>query len=95
MKNLFPSATSELLDAAKSRLRLTSDYKLAQALKWNPATISQLRKGTYCMGLIAAAEFAEKTGIQITEIIYAARVDKQQQKNKPINGVSAQNSERI
>jgi len=47
------------------------------------------------MGLIAAAEFAEKTGIQITEIIYAARVDKQQQKNKPINGVSAQNSERI
>ena len=73
---MIRSATGELLDEAKSRLGLTSDYKLGKALNWGQSAVSNLRRGANCMSLIAAADFAEKTGISLEKVVNAARADK-------------------
>lgn len=53
------SATTDLLDLAKARRGLTTDYALAQALGWATAQVSNYRSGRRGMGDEQACEVAD------------------------------------
>lgn len=74
--------TAALLDAARARLGLTSDNKLAQALGWPQGTISGYRRGARCMDVEQVAEFAAKTGIPVETVLAAAVNDRRTLKSK-------------
>jgi hypothetical protein len=63
------TTTAELLDAAKTRLGLTSDYQLANALGWQKATVSNYRRRTRSMDLQQVADFHAKTGIPLEIVV--------------------------
>lgn len=74
MEDLKSIRTPDLLDEAKRRLGLTSDYKLAQALNWLSGTMSGYRNGRTSMDVPQAAHFCSVTGIDFS-IVAAAVVN--------------------
>jgi hypothetical protein len=79
----FPIRTTpDLLDAAKQRLGLTSDYALAKALKWPTSNMSAYRCGRRSMDLVQAAEFEEVTGIPMKLAALAAKGDREYRRQK-------------
>ena len=75
------SATTDLLDEAQSRLGLTSDNQLAQALGWLQPTVSAYRAGRRCMDVERVAEFSAKTGIPLERVVAAAIEDRRRLKS--------------
>lgn len=69
MENLKFADTPALLDAAKTRLGLTSDYKLAQALNWPFTTLSNYRTGRSSMRVDHLRHFCQKSGISIEDAV--------------------------
>lgn len=53
------STTTDLLDLAKERTGLTTDYKLAQALGWAVSQVSNYRTGRRGLGDDQACELAD------------------------------------
>jgi len=78
------ATTPELLDRAKRLLGLDTDYKLAKCLKWPVQQVSRYRTGASSMSLVAAQDFAEITGISLSEIANAARADHEQRRRKTV-----------
>jgi hypothetical protein len=70
------TATAELLDTAKAKMGLTSDYQLAKALGWPSSTMSSYRQGRRAMELEQAVSFATKTGIALEEVANVALQDR-------------------
>lgn len=79
------SSTAELLDAAKSRMGLTSDYKLALALKWRHTTMSNYRQNKRSMDVEKIEEFANATGIPLATVVRVAVLMKQREKSQGRN----------
>lgn len=69
------TTTSELLDAAKASMGLTSDYQLAKALDWPFTTMSNYRTGRNAMGVEQVADFHIKTGIPLEVVVNVAAED--------------------
>lgn len=76
MEDLRNALTADLIDAAKRRMGLDTDYKLAKALKWSQNNLTNYRTRGGSMDLIRAYEFSEVTGITLEEIARAARNDR-------------------
>lgn len=76
------TATAALLDSAKERLGLTSDYQLAKALSWPISTLSNYRQGRRAMELEQVVAFATKTGIALEEVAQTAIEDRARLKAK-------------
>jgi predicted transcriptional regulator len=70
------TATAALLDTARNRLGLTSDYQLANALGWPNSTVSSYRTGRRAMELEQVVAFAGKTGIALEEVAKVAIEDR-------------------
>jgi len=76
MESLKNARTQDLLDVAKARLGLTTDYQLAKRLNWPLNTVTNYRLRGSSMDLINASEFSALTGITMQELAAAARNDR-------------------
>lgn len=72
MEKVKVQTPAGLLDEAKDRLGLTSDYKLALTLSWPFQTISGYRTGKRSMSVEHVREFSRVTGISLETVIDAA-----------------------
>ncbi len=82
------TATADLLDTAKERLGLTSDYQLAKALGWPVPTVSSYRTGRRTMELEQVVAFAIKTGISLEEVASVSIQDKARLKARKVGSPS-------
>jgi hypothetical protein len=89
MENLFPSEHARLFDEARERLRLTSDYALAQRLEWPQTLLSQYKRGRASMGTEAVLHFHERTGIDLKRILVAVVSDKRSRSVDQTSGKAA------
>lgn len=80
MEILKSARTPDLLDEAKRRLELTSDYQLGKALGWLSGTMSGYRTGRTSMDVPQAAHFCEVTGISIADVARAVVNDREARK---------------
>jgi hypothetical protein len=90
MEDLKSIRTPDLLDEAKRRLRLTSDYKLAQALGWLHGTLSSYRNGRTSMDVPQAAHFCKTTGIPFEAVAAAVINDRASRDTKTRRAVTSQ-----
>jgi ribosome-binding protein aMBF1 (putative translation factor) len=85
MENVLFSGQAELIDEARERLGLTSDYALAARLGWRQSTLTDYRKQRRCMATAQVLHFHEVTKIDLHRILVAVVAD-QQTKEKTTNG---------
>lgn len=76
------TATASLIDSAKERMGLTSDYQLAKALDWPISTMSNYRQGRRAMDLEQVIAFSLKTGIPLEDVANTALQDRARLKAK-------------
>ena len=76
------TATTELLDKAKQKLGLATDYKLAKYLHWRDSTIANYRTRGGSMDVEMVEEFSRKTGIPLAEVLHAAVIDRREMRKK-------------
>lgn len=74
--------TDEMLDAAKRKLQITSDYALAKALETSTAKIGQWRTGKRTPDEQACFQIAEILGIEPAAVIAAIRLDREKEPGK-------------
>jgi len=80
------TTTADLLDMAKDRLGLTSDYQLAKALKWPFTTVSGYRRHKRAMEVAQVADFHGKTGIPLELVVKIAVEEGQRLKSEKRGG---------
>lgn len=89
MQDLIPTETSMLFDQTMVRLSLTSDYKLAKALKWPPSMVSHYRSGRRCMDPEKILHYALATSTPVEIVLRAAVADRLRKKRNLTSGVLA------
>ena len=82
MENVLFSEQARLLDEAKARLVLTSDYQLANALGWPQTMLSAYRHRRRSMAPAQILQFHELTKIDLRRILVAVVADQQRAENQ-------------